>query len=225
MGYSALNRIGSIMNDGEVDLTYEGDNTVLLQEVSRNLLVQLSKGRMELGAKSPKEENEEKVSELTFIRSVLVWRQSWLLEQLQEAMSKGLAEGQALGWVWNLNLNIAIDLGRAFSELHVFDCSVRAIQGADEQIQWVMSLVSRLFGVSTIERHLGQLISNECVSRTQAKRLLSEVRRLCDEIHPFVMDLLEAYEIPDHVLNVPIAKEQTFKEFFSWDNRHATDCK
>lgn len=37
-GFGAENRIGVFKSDAEIDLTYEGDNTVLLQAVSRTLL-------------------------------------------------------------------------------------------------------------------------------------------------------------------------------------------
>jgi len=44
-GFSSYNKIGTMKNDSEVDMTYEGDNHVLLQQVARALLTGLQKGR------------------------------------------------------------------------------------------------------------------------------------------------------------------------------------
>ena len=49
-GFSAYNRIGPLKSDSEVDLTYEGDNTVLLQQVARSQLTDLQRGKLSAGA-------------------------------------------------------------------------------------------------------------------------------------------------------------------------------
>jgi acyl-CoA oxidase len=46
MGFGSRNRIGGLKADYDVDLTYEGDNHVLLQQVSRDLLVEFQKGKI-----------------------------------------------------------------------------------------------------------------------------------------------------------------------------------
>lgn len=39
-GYAAVNRFGALRNDHDIFLTFEGDNTVLLQQVAADLLKQ-----------------------------------------------------------------------------------------------------------------------------------------------------------------------------------------
>ncbi len=39
MGFLAMNRIGPIKTDTDVDATFEGDNTVMMQQVGRDVQV------------------------------------------------------------------------------------------------------------------------------------------------------------------------------------------
>lgn len=43
-GFLAANRIGPLKNDMDVDVTFEGDNTVMMQQVAKGLLEE-AKGR------------------------------------------------------------------------------------------------------------------------------------------------------------------------------------
>jgi hypothetical protein len=91
-GFSMYNRIAAMKNDSEIDTTYEGDNTVLLQQVAKALLKEFrSKGSISdccVDSSPLVESNDEKVLESKdILLNLLKWRVTHLLNRLHSNLN------------------------------------------------------------------------------------------------------------------------------------------
>jgi len=216
MGYSELNQISTILTHYEVDLTYEGDNTVLLQQVSRHLLTAYSKGALHPPALMPAA-TAESVKSLDYLLSLFAWREWVLVQQLHESISHDVANGKHLGEAWNDQLVISSQLAKSWVERLALEQMMKCWEKADEDLKPIVLLIGQMFAVWRVEQDLLTFTLNELMTKEVAKRVQTRVLELCEEIHPHAMSLVRAFGIPDYMITAPIAGD--YIRFFRFDNK------
>ncbi|MEO1228047.1 MAG: acyl-CoA dehydrogenase, partial [Myxococcota bacterium] len=99
-------------------------------------------------------------------------------------------------------------LALAHVEAHVFGCFRAAVerQPAGPEREALQTLCA-LHGVSTLAQHAGWFLENGYVEAAKARALRRLVTRLCAEVRPLAVPLVDAFGIPDAVLSAPIAFE------------------
>ena len=93
------------MEFSHAGMTAEGDNSVLMQKVTKELMSDLRKGEVELPQMTlcPKRQLPDllNLNDLNILENLLIWREAHLIEKLtNNMMQKVMKEGRSLFEVW-----------------------------------------------------------------------------------------------------------------------------
>ncbi|KAA8496155.1 Acyl-coenzyme A oxidase 3, peroxisomal [Porphyridium purpureum] len=227
-GYASINRIGPVKNDRDVMMTFEGDNSVLLQRAGKMVMddyARTVKSRKRSGCfKWLSEEFDTKVNSPArrtgsedlsqdeqdlerLLETALHRRLYALLESLAQEVPKLQRElaGDAFE-VANMISSDASELGYAFAELLIwqwFRRDVARISNAYPDMARVLQMLSSLYALDTVDRS-PSFLRLSCISQAEASVVRHAKRRRCAELAPHSMDLVNSFGIPDHLLG-PIA--------------------
>ena len=217
-GYLAANCFGEAIAGAHAGITAEGDNQVLWQKVTKEMLDSLRKGTRNLPNIEINTTSQD-LSDLSYLSLLFAKREHLLFEQLGATLMEKMAQGRALYNVWMYEDAATIQAAaRSFAE-HI--AAIEMIKAVDESSSR-LNLIARLFMISCIEKDLSWYLINDLITTEQAAELLNESKRLCRELGPESMDLVSGFGIPAHVLSAPIA--QDWIEFNQHDNQGEIDA-
>eukprot|EP00744_Colponema_vietnamica_P001160 GILI01001952.1.p2 GENE.GILI01001952.1~~GILI01001952.1.p2 ORF type:complete len:666 (-),score=236.66 GILI01001952.1:73-2070(-) len=235
-GFGADAKIGLLRQDSDVDVTYEGDNTVLLQAVSKALLDEL-KGRL-----SGQQGVTNLLSYLTkqmgvwvvnanvvtkrltfknhlrspeFMYDAMVYREFKLLRLLVKRMKEKQREKKDSFDAWNDNLDLVLALGRAYVERVAVEKFIEKINSVDADLRPLLQHLCCLYALSRIEADLSWYLGFGYFAPNKAKAIQMEVNDLCNELRPFALDAVNGFGVPEHLLG-PIAFD--WEQIYSWKN-------
>ena len=224
-GFLSSNRMPRLKADSDVFTTFEGDNTVLLQLVAKNLLMEyrhqysgsfarvlkLVAGRTNhvLGQINP---IRGRRWGRTFIRSremhlnALLFRETDLRHSLAGRLRKRLGAGMSSFEAMTACQNHFLVLARAHVERHIYEAFCRAVDGVqDQSLQTMLGQLTTLYGLWTIENSAAWYLEQDYMEGSQAKAIRRQVTRLCAEVRGQAWHLVEAFGIPDSLLAADIA--------------------
>ncbi|MCO5557767.1 hypothetical protein L7F22_011338 [Adiantum nelumboides] len=162
------NRLGQLMGEFDSQSTFEGDNTILLQQVSKSLLLEYQSSlRKRKPVEGPGLEHLNGPTPIVgsscqscflqdryFQVSVFRLRERDLLHQLAMKIAQRTSEGSSLNDALSLSYRTIKDLGIAFSERCVLDSLIRA--GENELLLPVklhLGLLRSLYALSCIKEN------------------------------------------------------------------------
>ncbi|KYQ94454.1 putative acyl-CoA oxidase [Tieghemostelium lacteum] len=208
-GFSSFNQIAGFKSDLDVDMTYEGDNHVLLQQVARNILVELQKGRYTITSAN----HGSSIYDADFQIQCLKWRESNLVQSLSARIMSHLDQGRSLEQGWNSNLDIVTFLGKAFVDRVTMESFQASIKKASNSIKPVLELCRNLFFSWRVSEDLGYFLCNDGISHSTAQKIQDSINHLCSEMLPVGLDLVNSLDIPEQFIHAPIAKADYMSEF------------
>ncbi|GAX78643.1 hypothetical protein CEUSTIGMA_g6081.t1 [Chlamydomonas eustigma] len=221
-GYAAVNRLGMMRSDHDIFQTFEGDNTVLLQQVSALLLKQyksqfkgapLTSSYRFLGQllasslpSNPLVTYDTDIRHLrdpVFLTSALEYRTARTLFTLSLRLRKHRAKLGAFH-AWNQCLNHTLNLANAYIESVVYKCFLKAVEEClDPDCRRSLKALSDLYALRCIESDM--LFRNEdYIAPAKAKAMQRLMVDLCSELRGVAPALVDAFAIPDHILRAPI---------------------
>ncbi|MEZ5333030.1 MAG: acyl-CoA dehydrogenase [Thermoanaerobaculia bacterium] len=223
-GYLAENRFAALKADSDVFTTFEGDNTVLLQLVSKGLLSGYRKqfgdmsfldlvrwvgGRagtaiQELNPLVARETSSEHLRDPEFQIGLLRWREEHLLGTVARRLKKRLDGGMEPTEAFSECQNHLLALARAHVERGIFERASAAIEEAGEARE-VLQPVLALYGLDRLEEHSAWLQEHGAFEGGKSRAVRSEVEALCAQLRPAARGLVDAFAIPDALLAAPIA--------------------
>jgi acyl-CoA oxidase len=223
-GYMFANRFAALKADADIFTTFEGDNTVLMQLVAKNLLGELkdqlkemNPGRIArffldqrlkaikkrfvgLTADSASLLNpEQQLAYFRFRESTLLLRAGGEFRRLtrQKAMD-------AYSAFTHLQPEL-LELAEAYAERQVLESFLEAVTRVpDQTLQRPLRKLADLFALYHLERHKGWFLENGFMPGKRAKAITSHVTRLCQEVRQDAVALVDAFGIPDQCLGAPI---------------------
>lgn len=234
MGFHAANRIGPLKNDSDIDVTWEGDNTVLLQQVSSSLLkefkTQFGKGDfrgmlsylshyvgLELRDKNPikrSRRSEQHLLDVEFYEEAFEYREARLLRNLVHKLRT--SKNKSPFWAWNEALDIADSLARAHVDRQVISAFAAVIDKADKGLQPILHALCSLYALSSIQENMGWYLTFRYFTPAKSKAIWEEINSLCRALRPHALDLVESFGIPEGLLDAPIAGD--WLRAFSYPN-------
>lgn len=224
-GYRLENRIAQLRADSDITVTFEGDNTVLLQLVAKGLLTGYREHLGGLGfaglvryvAQSTSlrlQRRNAVVSRLTdeahlrdarFQLGALVYREERMLRaaarRIKGRMDDGMDGFEALLAVQDH----LVALATAYVERVAAEAFHAAVARAAPELRPPLALLADLFALGLLERAEGWYLGSGLIEPVKSKAIRELVNQLCAAVRPHAVSLVDAFGIPDAILAAPIA--------------------
>ena len=229
-GYLTENQLAGLKADTDVFTTFEGDNTVLLQLVAKGLLTNYKDqfdGIGTLGlAKFVADQFVGAVIERSAANSIVqriidasnkddILDRGWQLkifDDREEHVLDGLgrrlrkANKDNAFEVFNSAQDHVLRAARVHIDRLVLDAFVAAVDRCeDPRNAEILDKLCDLYALSTIEEDKAWFLEHERISPRRAKSITQAINKLCGELRPHAVDLVEAFGIPRQWLTAPIA--------------------
>ncbi|XVE49994.1 hypothetical protein DITRI_Ditri01bG0126600 [Diplodiscus trichospermus] len=216
-GLKTENRIGHLKGEYDVQSTFEGDNNILMQQVSKALLAEYmaaqkrNKAFKGLGLEHMNIPCPVIPSQLTsaslrcnrFQMDALCLRERDLLNRLVADMSQCQARGESKEHALSMSYQLAEDLGRAFSDRAIFETFVEAEATlAAGSLKDVLGMLRSSYALTCLEDV--SFLRYGYLSIDNAATVRREITKICSELRPHALALVSSFGIPDAFLS-PIA--------------------
>lgn len=207
-GYMWDNRLGELKADLDIFTTFEGDNTVLTMLVARNLLGrfkdELSESALaavgqwlglrlaEMNPLSARATSRRALRSPEFHARAFRLRRDRLLASLAARMQSRLRRGVDPLEAINQCQDHVLALSRAYAEAAIFD-------SAEEP-----GSVRDLFALSRLEADRGFFLEKGYFAGAKSEAVRRQVLELCAEVREQALELVESFELPADLLDVPM---------------------
>uniref|UniRef100_A0A7N0V5X5 Acyl-coenzyme A oxidase n=1 Tax=Kalanchoe fedtschenkoi TaxID=63787 RepID=A0A7N0V5X5_KALFE len=226
-GYAAVNRFGSLRNDHDIFQTFEGDNTVLLQQVAGDLLKRYQEkfqgGTLAvtwnylrdsmnayLSLPNPvttRWEGEDHLRDPKFQLDAFRYRTSRLLQSVAVRLRKHSKNLGSFG-AWNRCLNHLLTLAESHIETVILAQFIEAVQSCpDPNSRAALKLVCDLYALNRIWNDIGTYRNVDYMAPNKAKAIHKLADYLSFQVKNIAGDLVNAFDLPDHVTRAPIAMQ------------------
>jgi acyl-CoA oxidase len=226
-GYLAVNRISSLKADTDIYTTFEGDNTVLMQLVAKNLLSEFKEKFKEMRpgqiARFLVAQRLTAITKrnpaVTLNIGEIHLRDTDLhimMLRLRESatLSSAAQEFRRLTRRKKLDAYAAftrmqrelLDLADAHVERVILELFAQTIGTVQSQsVKQALRRLCQLFALSRIELHKGWYLENGALTALKSKAVTRLVDKLCQEVRHEAVQLVDSFGIPDSCLAAPIA--------------------
>ncbi|XP_043696790.1 acyl-coenzyme A oxidase, peroxisomal [Telopea speciosissima] len=226
-GYAAVNRFGSLRNDHDVFQTFEGDNTVLLQQVAADLLKQYKekfqggtlavtwnylRDSMATYLSQPNPvtarwEGEDHLRDPSFQLDAFRYRTSRLLHSVALRLRKHSKTLGGFG-AWNRCLNHLLTLAESHIESVILAKFIESVQSCPEgNTRAALKLVCDLYALDRIWKDIGTYRNVDYVAPNKAKAIHKLTEYLSFQVRNIARELVDGFDLPDYVTRAPIAMQ------------------
>lgn len=225
-GYMTKNRIAQLRKDIDIYTTFEGDNTVLMLLVARSLLDDFRKqfedeqffsvvsylakqaeiAVRQLNPIATRNTSVEHLVSADFQSEALAYRKQNLVrssaQRIRQRIDDGASPFEAFGDVQDHLLSLA----NAYIESVVFEQFERAVEECEnDNFKGWLETLRRLYGLELIHRDVGWFLESGYIEPPKSKAIRTQINRLCDELRPQAIHLVDAFGIPRECLDAEIA--------------------
>lgn len=234
-GFMADNRLALLRSDLDIFVTFEGDNTVLLQLVGKRLITDYGKNlaKADVGGMvqwflgqaydfalhaTPIRRTGQSIRDTGSIgRSVghMRERQHELLSvrvaEMVEKVALDLRNARDLpadeAWAaFNHHQDMIVEAARAYAELRQWEAFTTHLKTiTDPGTRRVLTWLRDLFGLTLIEKNAGWYLAEGRLSNQRALAGRAYMYRLMDRLRPHAQDLVDAFGLGEAQLRAPIA--------------------
>ena len=224
-GYLAINRLGRLKADTDVFTTFEGANAVLLQLVAKSLLseyrdemgdlriwdiVRLLADRTqtvlaELNPVVTRRTDEDHLRDPAFHDATFRYREARLLTSAAKRLKALIDSGMDSFEAVNVCQDHLILLARAHADRLTVEAFQEAVAHAPgPATSEVLLLLSQLHALSRVEAGRAWFLESGWLEPVKSRAVRAQVNALCQEIVELAEPLVDAFGIPDPVLEAPI---------------------
>ncbi|XP_045533158.1 peroxisomal acyl-coenzyme A oxidase 3-like [Pieris brassicae] len=220
-GYLQAARIGDIRNDNDANCTYEGENSLLVQQTSNWLLGlwpqrnSLTAEHSPLGSLGFLQEVDNVLTEACRVKNVqdminpqnliqiYKWLTAYTLKMTYEKVNKlkqyGRTNLQAKNESQSYN---AVNLSIVYGENFILNHFYKTVQQFEDiSCRRVLLKLVSLYGAFLLEKHMATLYIGGYFSKDQGLFLREGILLLCGEIAPEAIALVDTLAPPDWCLN------------------------
>ncbi|KAJ3186680.1 hypothetical protein HDU85_007500 [Gaertneriomyces sp. JEL0708] len=218
-GYLAANEFGEMIGLAHAAMTAEGDNSVLTQKVSKELLAAFDTKQITYPTIDATGSTNWDLSKLQTLVKLVQLREIILLQTLSKQMKQKLAQGSKLFDVWMKEESDLIQsLARAFGERNCLEQLLTVInKESDAGVKNVLTKIAHLFAHTLVTDNLTFFITAELVSTAGARHALELQSQLIKEIAPEALNIIEGLGVKPWMVFAPIAND--WVEYNVIDNR------
>jgi len=215
-GFLAANRLGEGIIGGHAGITAEGDNRVLMQKIAKELLSGASKAQIakEMVAGFLPSAMRRAVDgtlsgdldDLQLLLKILQTRESRRLSELATKLNNGKKQGKSIFNVWMLEESDLVQgLAQAYAERLTLQCCINALRTCDQGLAPMLTVLFKLAAIDWLERDLGWFVSEGVLTPASGREVPELARRLCRDVAPYAISLVDAFNIPEHMRHAPAA--------------------
>jgi acyl-CoA oxidase len=232
-GYLSENRLPALKADTDVFTTFEGDNTVLLQLVAKELLTSYRDHFGELDMlgtirfvagqafgsvleRSPLiarllaaagRDEDAGWDDRGWQLSLLDFRQRHLTDGLARRLRKA-ADADDPFAVFNACQDHLLATAQAHVDRMLAEAFVAAVEDCpDAAVRQLLERVCDLYVLSTVDAERAWYIEHGRLSASRTKQLTGEINRLCAELRPHALTLIDGFGVPDVALRIPMLQD------------------
>lgn len=226
-GYLSVNRLGQIIGFSHAGITAEGDNRVLFQKVTKELLGFLQAGKKKLpsAGKTFSAAGPTLLLDPTYQKHLFAQREAAYLLELARRMEKKMKAGAGLFQVWMMEESDLVQaVAMSYIEHLVFDQVQSAIvqNSSNEDLVDVLVKIRNLYSVECFHRDINDMISFDLIHDLgTVKSIKPLLQVLCSNksegLARDMTGLIDAFGIPDHLVNAPIAND--WVAYNTYDNK------
>ena len=88
-----------------------------------------------------------------------------------------------------------------------------AISQSPQPLRPMLRATCALYALSYINDNMGWYLTFNYFTPNKSKAIWEEINTLCSTLRPHVLDLVNAFEIPDDLLDAPIASKDYISAF------------
>ena len=211
-GFLSVNRVASIIGGSHAGMTAEGDNCVLMQKVSKEILSDLRSGIIKLPQMKHSQSHligTKNYIDLVTLRDFLVSREVNFVEKLSNTLATGIGNGKTIFKIWMGEAsNLIQGLARAYGERIVVDACLASLDHPDARTnKIVLHKLYCLNALICIQRDLAFYIMNNLISRENASCIEEAISELAEDISTVAEEVAESLGVPNHLLRAPIAED------------------
>ena len=215
-GYSAFSSIGRVRDNQEVQITWEGDNMVLIQQTSKYLLKQVQKSMkghhiysdtlrfLKMGHEDKKRDKIEGTKSVVEAMEAVV---NFYLNESMMKLQDMAGVGGTITEIWNRSQSFYLqELAKSYSELLLikeFKKLVEKIRARDQVAGASISKLHEIYSITVLDRHFSVLIELG-YSISHRKEFKDKLIKLCEEVGEECIGIIDAIAPHDKILSSSI---------------------
>ena len=226
-GYMSENGLTTLRADADVFATFEGDNTVLLQLVAKGLLTGYRemwgdldmRGMVQFAARTfggqiveatsvrplverliaaaARKSEDETLLDRGWHLSMFADRERHVLETVVSRL-RGRAKDEDSFEAFNFAQDHVLLAARTHMDRVVLEAFVAGIDACEEgEVRDTLERLCTLYALSSIEDDSGWFQSHNRMSAARAKAVTAQINKLCAELRPSALGLVEGMGVPE----------------------------
>lgn len=199
-GLLSANRIVDLLTPIESTITAEGDNLVIWTKAGADMLIRRGY--------SPPPAPAVRTGALTdhaFLLDVLVSHERYCLQYARSRLGRPSADPMER---WNHAVNPALDLVGAYATRRAAEAFLAAADRVgDPTTRDLLTQVFRLFVLQHLAPCAGLLLAEGHLTAEAVRDLAPTIDRIGAALAPHALTLVEAFAVPDAILQAPIATD------------------
>ena len=229
-GYLSANRMGEAILGSHSGITAEGDNAVLMQKVSKELLGIERKNTSKillcyLGKKLPSFLKQlffgltfKNLSNSSVQLKLLKYKKDVILSTLAFKLKKSRSRGHTIYEEWMYNQSDEIQmLAKSYFDYKVLEICNKYEKTIDKDLKSYIKDIKILYFLHTIESNLSWYLSEGVLSKNQAKNIVKQSKKYCETISKNALLICKSFGIPEHMKLAPMYND--ISKFNSFDNK------
>lgn len=217
-GYVAANRFGEGIAGMHAGITAEGDNRVIQQKVSKELL-ELADfeevGKHMVLKTEPIEVQQaarhiatDSVGSSEWQLKLFKARENFILNELAGRLFVARQDGKSVFETWMLKESDNVQaLASAYGENLTIEQFDRAVRTASPSLVPTLKELFSLYALDRIVNDGVFFLANGLVNAEQMAQVQTEIQRLCKDLGKDALELTGGFGIPAHMHHAPIAND------------------
>ncbi|CAN5663859.1 acyl-CoA dehydrogenase [soil metagenome] len=232
-GYLSENRLADLKADTDVFTTFEGDNTVLLQLVAKELLTSYrdhfgeldvvgtvrfvanqafssvlertaARGLIQRMVDAAGRDDDAEWTDRGWHISLFDFREKHLLEGLARRLRRAATAEDSFA-VFNACQDHLLATAQAHVDRIVLEAFVAGIDRCeDPAAKALLDKVCDLYVLTTVEAERAWFVEHGRLTVARTKQLSPVINELCGELRPHAVELVEGFGIPAPMIDIPL---------------------
>jgi acyl-CoA oxidase len=236
-GYSSYSGLPTLISDFAVNQTWEGDNTVMALQTAQYLIKSLTsvmEGKRLVGSASYLERipailqqsalranSVEDFSEPRVLLEALERAAVKAITKAGRRIQKEMQSGKNKHEAWNACLLDLVAAADHHCFLYVFHAFLQSTEKTnDKQVLAVLKKLFELFVLARIKKIQAILLVDQFMNEKQVELLYARVRALLWELRKDAVALVDAFNLPDFIVNSPLGRfdGDVYRHYFATVN-------